>query len=308
MYMKKLLLLLMICLTGLAVSCNTVSEEPTSPIEEQESPAVEEPTISWDVSFEPTWDGKRPTDTYTYPLVPGMEEWASLQTTNEMYDACQVPSIVLKQMSTQAIIQTIIEYPIPIWLFQHGIFQYWFELIFAGNTNLTGASVGNNAYLELIERKDAGVALLDRLLLTDPLTGLMTGPPKFESQMVELLLSQTALLSQVDSHVEDIARIAFRNHELRQAEWAKWVEYANFDQLATKVISPFLMGRTMLIAGYAPFVEAVNNDELLKYYLDGMRFEPSSNEICTFPYDTVGYYDDLPKQIIHFGKLFLTKK
>jgi len=53
---------------------------------------------------------ERPSDSYNYPVYPGMKEWGNFKTNKEMLEACQVPAKTLKKMSTQAVIQALWEH------------------------------------------------------------------------------------------------------------------------------------------------------------------------------------------------------
>ena len=53
----------------------------------------------------------RPADSYNYPAYPGMDEWATFKTSDEMTAIQQVPDCLLSKMSTQAVIQAIWELP-----------------------------------------------------------------------------------------------------------------------------------------------------------------------------------------------------
>lgn len=49
---------------------------------------------------------------YDYPVKPGTEEWKKFKTGQEMFDACQVPDDVLKKLSTKALAETCLNYPL----------------------------------------------------------------------------------------------------------------------------------------------------------------------------------------------------
>lgn len=48
---------------------------------------------------------------YQYPITPADEEWADFKTSQEMYDACQIPDNVLTRMTTEALLETVLNYP-----------------------------------------------------------------------------------------------------------------------------------------------------------------------------------------------------
>lgn len=48
---------------------------------------------------------------YQYPITPTDEAWADFKTSQEMYDACQIPNAVLTRMTTGALLETVLNYP-----------------------------------------------------------------------------------------------------------------------------------------------------------------------------------------------------
>ena len=48
---------------------------------------------------------------YEYPVVPGTPEWLSYATVIGRRKACQVPDEILEHMTTDALLQTVLDYP-----------------------------------------------------------------------------------------------------------------------------------------------------------------------------------------------------
>lgn len=48
---------------------------------------------------------------YQYPIVPGTEAWENFESRPEMVAACQIPQDILERLSTDALLQTILDYP-----------------------------------------------------------------------------------------------------------------------------------------------------------------------------------------------------
>lgn len=176
----------------------------------------------------------RPDDSYNYyPEGVGLDE-------SVIY---QIPRCILKDMSTHAVIQTIWEHPRFIDLMDGGHYQTNFETLFSNN----------HSFIELSERKDAGVALLKRLKLVDPMNAL--------SQALEILMAQSAFLSQLnDDEKKAVAAACVRNDAVR---------FSNRTTIRNRVTAGFLADKTMLAAGYTPYVDFANSDERLKEFLDG---------------------------------------
>lgn len=56
---------------------------------------------------------------YQYPVTPEMEEWKTFQSLDEMIDACQIPNDILRHMSTENLIESVLDYPLAINLFAY---------------------------------------------------------------------------------------------------------------------------------------------------------------------------------------------
>ncbi|MCD7975625.1 MAG: hypothetical protein LUG51_00155 [Tannerellaceae bacterium] len=87
----------------------------------------------------------RPEGSFDYYLYPGMKEWSLFKYTSHMFTTSQIPESLLKDMSTQAIIQAIWEYP------------FFFELAPLLDDNyewVFHTVIGStNAYQELVTRE-----------------------------------------------------------------------------------------------------------------------------------------------------------
>ena len=54
------------------------------------------------------------TEPYEYPVVPAMDEWGELKSLRAKADACQIPEDILKNMTTKALVESVINYPLAI--------------------------------------------------------------------------------------------------------------------------------------------------------------------------------------------------
>lgn len=56
---------------------------------------------------------------FHYPITPEMDEWKNFQTLDEMIEACQIPDEILSQLSTENLIDAILNYPLAINIFAY---------------------------------------------------------------------------------------------------------------------------------------------------------------------------------------------
>ena len=236
----------------------------------------------------------RPSDSYNYSVYPGTKEWAALKTGQQMLDACQIPTNILEKMSTQAVIQAIWEHPLLFEVFTTGFgYQAAFESMF----------FQNNAYIELVKRKDAGIALFDRLKLVNPVTQDLLP----ESRALELLISQTPFLVQLtDNEKKEVIDITFKNDDLLQNN--SELPDNSLNKTDFRIISWLLIGRTLVVADYMPFITTVNESNQLKYFLDGWTPQQNGDTERTAYVYMESVYGDIPQGIISFGKDFLNEK
>lgn len=228
---------------------------------------------------------QRPRGSYNYPVYPGTKKWTSFTTGQEMVDACQIPVKTLHKMSTQAVIQAIWEYPLlgDFFVFHGGTYQSTFENMFSSN----------NAYMEFCKRADAGVNLLERYVLVDPLTPM----PRLASQILEILISQPVFLAQLSkTERKTLVETAFIKDDLRQ----KNLEH-NSSARFNKHTTFLLISRVMVASNYIPYFNAVTSSEDLKAYNDGW-------DLYGFGFSYMGdYLDNHIALIINFANNFLNE-
>lgn len=222
----------------------------------------------------------RPADSYNYPIRPCMNKWKELASTEEKIKACAIPIERLKTMSTQAVIQAIWEYPFFVEISSSiGMrnAQKDFETLF----------YSNNAYKELLERKDAGILLLKRYKLMDAICkGKLIWIPPFE-----LLFSQPNFIQQLTTaEKKKLVAIALEKNKLRVAS-------GFFDELC-EFSTLMLIARIMIYAEYPPFLNEVIDSDPLKRFIDTSMFFVKTMEELR----------NLQQLMLDYGKEFINEK
>lgn len=87
---------------------------------------------------------------WTYPVMPGTEQWKAFQSHQEMLEACQIPKSVLQSISTERLLQLCLDYPLLLDI-------YAFNQISNGFNSFYSSF---NGIQELIKRQDALDVLL----------------------------------------------------------------------------------------------------------------------------------------------------
>ncbi|MCC8095356.1 MAG: hypothetical protein LIP05_08365 [Tannerellaceae bacterium] len=202
----------------------------------------------------------RPEGSFDYYLYPGMKEWSLFKYTSHMFTTSQIPESLLKDMSTQAVIQAIWEYP------------FFFELLTSIRDNyefnFQGTIGYTNAYQELITRPGVGPCLLERYRPMDFIGASVLHPKNFE-----LLFCQYDFLAQLSNQEKiEVVSLAFEKEFIRRKYYGQIS--------GTAEITWFLIARTMHSARYAPFMKEVEEKENLQMFLEAffIDWRPSQAE------------------------------
>ena len=119
-------------------------------------------------------------DTYSFPLHPGMQEWKNLANRTDMLAAVQIPDQTLQAISTAGLIETVVAYPLKIDLFVYSSLQL-------GITHLKQDFNGLNA---LLSRPDAAMLLFEKY------QSLIDSSEPLELIYLEMILAQPELIDQ----------------------------------------------------------------------------------------------------------------
>jgi|GEM_PF-2744830 hypothetical protein len=132
-----------------------------------------------------TQDWNKP---YEFPVRPGMEAWKALSSGQEMAEATVIPKEYIDSLTTTALVETILSYPLFIDVLLHDNLQVGFErlLPFA------------NGLAALLTRKDAGESVLSKYEALQIPRVAARGVRSFEDLYLELLLSREEVLNTLD--------------------------------------------------------------------------------------------------------------
>jgi len=133
--------------------------------------------------------------TWDYPVKPGAEEWRQFKSMKEMYQACQIPDNIMKQLDTESLVNICLNFPAPpVFLLYNTPQQAFMEYY----NNFNGIQ-------ELFVRKDAGHYLLNKyakmsLSEFNPLCPLhKQGQFTAHYKFVEAILSQPQVIASLDA-------------------------------------------------------------------------------------------------------------
>ncbi|HCX61717.1 MAG TPA: hypothetical protein DHU59_04680 [Clostridiales bacterium] len=92
-------------------------------------------------------------ETFKYKITGESNEWKSFNSHDEMVQACRIPSEMLSKMMTEELVDAVLDYPL------------LYDVHFFNNTKdaIEQLKQNSDAFYELINRKDAAIALLGRI-------------------------------------------------------------------------------------------------------------------------------------------------
>jgi len=146
---------------------------------------------------------------WDYPIKPGMKEWATFETGEQMVKACQIPLDVLNTMSTKELIMVCLNYPL-------------FNNYAAFNDERKGVNTTIqqfNGLQELSQRKD-GIQELIKVYADYPILLKVQNDANskdyhipYKLSFLELVLSDNVFLSKMDNdELEELRKIAINKY------------------------------------------------------------------------------------------------
>ncbi len=159
---------------------------------------------------------------YKFPLRPGMPEWRTLKTHDDMLKVLQLPSNVLTSISTDSLAHTCLNYPLflDIWAFDN--IQKGFKHV----------RKGFNGFEELFLRKDAHNIIskiymgIDPSKIIDEKTPLKKGTYQINICKLEILLSQEELLQNISLNE---GKELLQNMINKNTKMSQYAEYGIMD-------------------------------------------------------------------------------
>ena len=84
------------------------------------------------------------TEPYEYPVTPDSPQWKSFTQTSQMIDACQVQENIVCKMTTEALLDTVMNYPLIVNVLVQNAAEIGYNFLFETNA----------AFRELVKRND----------------------------------------------------------------------------------------------------------------------------------------------------------
>lgn len=153
-------------------------------------------------SQKPTYTITKP---YKFPITPeNREEWKKLTSIVQKKEACQVPQKIVENMTTEALIETVLTYPI------FPVEQAFTEPAYALNGYLDF-----NGFIELFSRSDAATLLFKmymEMYMDENYSKEISSPNYLRNLRVKMLLARPEIWSKLND--QDLKRLRETNINL----------------------------------------------------------------------------------------------
>lgn len=208
----------------------------------------------------------KPEDTYLYPIRPGTSEWRNLPAEDHL-KACQIPDSIVRNISTEGLIQSWIDFPLNIEIIDASTLQKGIEFFMR---NFSGLKV-------LIGRKNAGEKLTERYKAMNPACVI-----KFKDDVskggytliftyIEMLLGQDTILGHLTIYQKkQLISIALNKYKIKK-------EYIQQYGFFGEENSLFVCARIMKFSNYQPFVKEISNFPAIQQLLNTGTFPLTIN-------------------------------
>lgn len=213
------------------------------------------------------WNPFNITDAYKYPILPGTDEWKKFGSTAEMVEACQIPAEILKSISTEGLLESLLNYPFVTDYIFSDILQIAFNNIKNENKGFAELYSRNDVFKVVTERYKS--MSLDKGKIYPP---YFLGEPSANQiafQTYEFFIFQDEFLVGLNENQQsEVFNLVYEKLQ-------KKIEH-NFSEYS-KLLSCAILGKIMYRNNYIPFVEICTEKDFMKYFIEEIpMYRPES--------------------------------
>lgn len=223
---------------------------------------------------------QNPVDVYNYPVKPGTTAWNDIHTPEERLNASQVPTSVLKSITTEGLIVTAFTNPsfFDIYLgnSKQQSFDYLYSII--------------PCFKELVNRPDAAEKLMERYMLMNPICKQNNWPSLngqgsnsgFSFASIEFIIAQYKILQQIEDSGKtfEVGKLVLKRQNEKLA-----IGLSDETALSDGYL---ILARMMYKASYQPLLDEYYNanDDVINVFINhgmnfGMRVIPKIHKLAT---------------------------
>ena len=217
-------------------------------------------------------------DTYNYPILPGTDEWKELGSLAEKVDVCQIPEKKLETISTEGLLETLLNYPL--------ILDYiFFDNMQNGFNRIKNE---NNGFSELYSREKIFSVMTERYELMTLDCGENLYPPFITGEAApiqvaletfEFFIFQDEFINNLNKNQQyQIFEIVYEKYQNKKTH--DFDEYFN-------LVSSAILGKIMFKNDFPPFVEICNENDFMKFFIEKIPMYRPEN---VFPVEIIEEY------------------
>jgi hypothetical protein len=160
---------------------------------------------------------------------PGSPEWRTLKSTDDMYQACDIAEGTVKKLTTKALVQTCLDYPLRHLVLSDSE---------SANRGLSMVAERFSGFRELSRRPDAGVHLFEAYAVrTQQAKSAGKAPQYIDHVTILALLSKKEVLAALSvSQKQTLVRYALQNMKLSRNVHGFTADEGPPGRLATKLL------------------------------------------------------------------------
>lgn len=211
---------------------------------------------------------------YEYPIKPGSTQWKALNSHDEMVEVSQIPNNIIREISTENLVEACLNYPLYGDMFAYDQLQKGFDVVTAHFNGLQ----------ELIKRRDSGKILLYKYIKMDPKALNVNwsikkqGDYALKFYFIEILIAQNAILSTL----QKTERESLLKECIRKAQ--EKIQNSQFYGTSSFTTIGLIVGRILLIEKFDLLGQRIQTDTKINDFLqDGSIPEATYvNELLIF--------------------------
>jgi hypothetical protein len=226
-------------------------------------------------------------DHYEYPLKPGSQEWIDLGSRNNRALACLIPQDIIMSMSTEGLLETLLNYPFILDFRAFDKMQNGFNMLKSENYGFNELYNRENIYQVFYDGYNS--MSLNCEDIYPPIFLGRAAPTSLALSIYEMFIAQEDFLNSLNEETRIKIFILIYHKHLSKIK-NKYLE-------SEKQISAAILGRIMYKSNYKPFIDECNNNDFIKIFIDSV---PTTRPVDIFPVETIeNYAEEFYSNIFH---------
>ncbi len=198
-------------------------------------------------------------DTYKYPILPGTDTWKELSSLAEKVEVCQIPEKKLNTISTEGLLETLLNYPLILDYSFFDKMQNGFNRIKTENNGFAELYGRDNIFKVITERYELMSLDCEKNLYPPFVTG-EPAPVQIALETFEFFIFQDEFLLNLNENQQyQIFELIYE--KLQNKNEHGFSEYS-------KLVAVAILGKIMYENDFLPFVKICNEIDFMKLFIE----------------------------------------